>query len=371
MAEPVSSWADVGVRVARARAAAKLDPVDLATRAGLPAQTVVTLERGEPVPVTAVLRLAQALGVPLEELVTEPPPSVVSWRASGSSTETIALEQVVERVVRSAELLRGLGALRLAQPPALAAPGNLKAAEQAAAQVRAKLGHPQGPLHDLAARCEDLGLLTFVTALGGGSADGAYVALPEGGGVAVLSGDLPAGRRRFTLAHELAHHVFQDAYATDWLAEGLGGERLLNAFAVHLLLPRTSLQQAWAAAEVRGEQRTRAIRLAVEYRVSWTPLCNQLRTLDLIDDRERDALLATPPRAADYLELELEIAEELVAPYLSPRFKSAVIRALRAGKITRARARELLWDTVEIEELPRPDPAPLESFVGELGDSAA
>nr|BFE82799.1 hypothetical protein GCM10020093_054000 [Planobispora longispora] len=70
-------------------------------------------------------------------------------------------------------------------------------------------------------------------------------------------------------------------------------ERRINAFAVHLLLPRSSLTTAWNASS--EGIRTRAIRLAAEYRVSWSALCAQLKNLGLVREPERQMLLEQRP----------------------------------------------------------------------------
>ncbi|GIH78027.1 hypothetical protein Plo01_44560 [Planobispora longispora] len=74
-------------------------------------------------------------------------------------------------------------------------------------------------------------------------------------------------------------------------------ERRINAFAVHLLLPRSSLTTAWNASS--EGIRTRAIRLAAEYRVSWSALCAQLKNLGLVREPERQMLLEQRPLPSD------------------------------------------------------------------------
>lgn len=364
--EPGTTWAEVGLRVARARAAEGLSQADLSARAGIDPGTIAAVEAGQrPLPAHELLRIAQCLRQPLDWFVLESPPQVVSHRSEWTSSEMAAVGLLIDRVARDAEQLQDLRDLRLAEPEILPAPLDLHAAELRAAKIRQVLGVPDGPLTDLARHGEHLGLLTFSKKFGGKGPDGCYMALGQGG-IAVIDGSAPAGRRRFTLAHEIGHHVFKDAYATDWLAEGLGGEKLINAFAVHLLLPRRSLIEAWSSYTGSKTPRVAAIRLAVEYRVSWTPLCNQLHTLELVDSLGRDQLISAPPKRVDFMELELEIVEEISPPYLSPAYSAAVVRSYRHGKIGRGRAVEMLWHTLSGEDLPEPDTAPLESLRSEL-----
>lgn len=97
--------------------------------------------------------------------------------------------------------------------------------------------------------------------------DGISTSPEIGFGVAIVSSRLAPGRRRATAAHELGHHVAGDAYASGGSASTPQGERekWIEAFAAELLLPRDV-----AAAELAGGSRQELIRLAVEYRVSWS-----------------------------------------------------------------------------------------------------
>ena len=80
-------------------------------------------------------------------------------------------------------------------------------------RARAGLGAGSGPLLELQAAAERIGLLAFSLDLGRSGGDAAYVSLSGRLGVAVVNGAMEPGRRRFNLAHELGHHVFGDAYA--------------------------------------------------------------------------------------------------------------------------------------------------------------
>lgn len=274
----------------------------------------------------------------------------------------------LDLLTRDVELLIELGELKPSSPFQLRrAPTSYQEAEAAARDVRAHLG-VHGPLIDLATHAERLGVYLFALALSSQASapEGAYLGA-SGWAVAVVNGDLDAGRRRYTAAHELGHHVFQDAFSTDWdIATATKGERLVNAFAVHLLLPREAVLARWHEVGGSDAARSAAIRLAAEFRTSWTATCNQLKTLELIDGAQRSELIAWPPGHADYLELELDVVEELSAPSLPPPFVAAALRAYRHGKISEGRATELLRGKLAREELPAPDVVPIEGFTDDL-----
>ncbi len=185
-------------------------------------------------------------------------------------------------------------------------------------------------------------------------------------GVAVINGNSEAGRRRFILAHEIGHHVFADEYSTDLSVAEVGSEmeRRINGFAVHLLLPRGSLVERWRM--ISGEPREKAIRLGVEYRVSWSALCSQLRNLGLLIDDEHQAVLARPPTRADYLELGMGLVEELHPPSVPRSYARAVLGGYRAGKLGANRTIDLLWGSITKEDLPELAALPIEAYQREF-----
>jgi hypothetical protein len=182
----------------------------------------------------------------------------------------------------------------------------------------------------------------------------------EGQGVALINGSVDPGRRRLNLAHELGHHLFDDAYAAEFtISPGDETERLINAFAVHLLLPRGDIVREWTA---RHDAREAAVWVAVRYRASWTALCAQLKNLELVDEEGRARLAATPPTTADFMELGERWVSELDAPSVPPDYGRAVVRGYRTGRLTAERAEELLHGTVQAVDLPEQEPIPLEGW---------
>ena len=80
----------------------------------------------------------------------------------------------------------------------------------------------------------------------------------------ILNSERPAGRRRFTCAHEIGHHVFQHGYRIDELNEENSSptspeEFLAQRFASALLMPKISVEAAfarrgWAPSDAQPEQ---------------------------------------------------------------------------------------------------------------------
>ncbi len=206
--------------------------------------------------------------------------------------------------------------------------------------------------------------MAFSFALGPDSGDAAYVEVNDIG-VAVVNGTTDPGRRRFSLAHELGHHVVGDAYEPEPRLGASDTERMLNVFAAHFLMPRSAVQNTWD--EFRNQSaRLAGTAVAVRFRVSWTAACNQLRDLGIIGSRERDLLVEDDLRKGEILELGERWVPELEPPSVPPAYAKAVINAYRVRRLTRARTVELLHGTVTESDLPAIEETTLERLRREL-----
>jgi Zn-dependent peptidase ImmA (M78 family)/DNA-binding XRE family transcriptional regulator len=368
---PLESWEEVGRRVADARESAGLTQELLASRVQLNRTALAKIELGRRgLSSIELARIARELDRPIEWFVAESPPSVVSRRAE-QTTSANGLDAIVDAWARDVELLLELKALQPHDARRPSVPADFAEAEALAVATRQEIGQVGGPIGNLAGVAEGLGLYVVSLDLGTDLPDGAYVAI-EGAGAAVINGSHDAGRRRFTLAHELGHHVMADEYATDWsLVEGTDDrERRINAFAIHFLLPRESAVHDWNALNGPAYPRPSAIRIAAEYRLSWTAVCTQLQNLGLVDRQVGGDLRRRPPTRLDLTELGLFVVEELAPPSVSPEFSRAVKRAYQGQKITASRATELLRGTAEEEDLPGPEVVPLEALRGDITSPA-
>jgi Zn-dependent peptidase ImmA (M78 family)/DNA-binding XRE family transcriptional regulator len=358
----------LGQRIADGRIEGGLKQADLAAAVGLDRTAVAKIEAGtRKVSAVELAKIAVELERPLDWFLVESPQAVVSRRTdAGAGRRTIKLDRALEKAARDIEFLLEAGVLEPSSKDIeLAPPRSSNEAEQLAERVRTTLGLDGDPLLALDQVAEQLGLLCFSLGLGTAEGDGAYVSLGEIG-VTVINGDTETGRRRFTLAHEIGHHLFADEYSVDLTLAEVGSpmERRINAFAVHLLLPRSSVTQRWRA--WTGEPREKAIRLGVEYRVSWSALCSQLKNLELLTEDDRRTLLARPPTRADYLELGMSVVEELRPPAIPGRYAQAVLRAYRSGRLGASRTVDLLWGSITKDDLPQLDVIPVEALQREF-----
>lgn len=123
-----------------------------------------------------------------------------------------------------------------------------KAGATKARRLRGRLGLGlDGPIADLLALAErDLGVPVVIPEALPDDLAGAY--LPRHGRpVILLNGADAASRMRFTLAHELAHHVFGDHRQADThaglVSPGHWIEVRANAFAAELLMPLPAVSE--------------------------------------------------------------------------------------------------------------------------------
>ena len=349
-------------RIAEARELAGLTQQQVSAVTGLGRAVIARIEAGSrKLAATELVLLAEALDRPVDWFFSASPPAVVSRRSDPAvGGQSRVLDSRVERIARDVAFLIDEGEIPQVTRIALGPPSTVEVSEDAAVKLRGKLDVQQGPLLDLQAFAERAGLFSFSLDLGKAGGDAAYVAVGDLG-VAVINGALEPGRRRFNLAHELGHHVFQDAYAPEvGLSPRDDNEKLINAFAIHLLLPRSEVRVIMS--EFEGNPRLAAVAAAVRHRLSWTAVCAQLRNLGAIDPGTREELANHPPSRADFIKLGEHWIPELDPPRVPPLYRKKVVAAYRRGKLTEARVLELLWGTVDHSELPAQEEVPLEAW---------
>ena len=347
------TWVVVGQRIADARKAAGLSQEQLAGELGVDRTVVSKIESGDRrVDTLELAQLARVLKRSIEWFVTAPRPAIVSRRANPVEPKKLQVDAVLEELAQGVELLIDLGVLSPPDARVARKIENVGDAEEAALEVRNSWAIPAGPLRNLQAHAQRLGLYAFSLELPSGF-DGATLTLRRGG-AAVINGGGEPGRRRFTLAHEIGHHLLADEYSADFdVTAGVEErERLVNAFAIHLLMPRPSVTSSWRELLVEHGTRGGAIIISAEYGVSWSASIPHLLHLNLIGLSECEGLRASPPRHADYLELAVDVIPELEPPRVPPLYAAAVVKAYKMRAITSERALELLHGTLKATDLP-------------------
>jgi transcriptional regulator with XRE-family HTH domain len=257
--------AQVGRRVRAARRRAGIDAAALAEQVGLTRDKLSKIENGHRrVAPRELPALAHALHVPLSMLLgatdSARPALALAHRVAATAPESattgararaIEILQAEARLGKYSELpsrqlspggaaIEQLVVTEFAAPPRTA-PEAQRQGRVLAEEVRRILELGTTEIGDLPGLVEmHFAADVALSPLGKGS-DGLCAHDGEAA-LLVVNSDYPAGRTRFTLAHELGHHLLRDPrdVIEEQLSDMLGTsyiERRVNAFAGHLLLP--------------------------------------------------------------------------------------------------------------------------------------
>lgn len=258
--------------------------------------------------------LARLYGVEVRDLLggpaSKPRADLAQMMFRGSPDLGPAAKRGITEFVRFldayAELAEALGIpLRgLHQSPFPLGPGfdSLEDARRKAEEVRAHLRLGIGPVGSLDSICELLGITVFRTALGPDvetGVSGAFLKHPKVGLSVLVNLEMTPGRRRFTLAHELAHALFHSerrAYVISRPSKD-GQERFANAFAGEFLMPTEGIRRAMEAYGI-GPQIDRpadVVHLQRFFRVSYATALVRLRQARMLTAEDYEAFKEVRP----------------------------------------------------------------------------
>lgn len=212
-------------------------------------------------------------------------------------------------------------------------------ARRKAEEVRAMLGLGLGPISDIDWVCELLGITVYRSGLGTDLAttvSGAFLRHPDVGFSLLVNLDMTPGRRRFTVAHELAHALFH--------SEGPGyvlsgpkkdpRERFADAFAGEFLMPSEGVRRFM---EENGLPRTLddpadVIHIQRYFRVSYPAALVRLRRVGVVTPSGYDAMKGVRPlllaRKLGYAIEDEELAQDREL-WRVTRFPKRFLRLLR------------------------------------------
>jgi Zn-dependent peptidase ImmA (M78 family) len=221
-----------------------------------------------------------------------------------------------------------------------------KAAITKAHRVRGEYGLDlEGPVPDLLDLAErHCGVPVVIAETLPGDLAGAY--LPRNGvPVILLNGADSASRLRFTLAHELGHHVFHDDRSEDTHAgivtSGHWIEVRANAFAAELLVPAPAVV-AWMAG--RAASIDTAVELANAFGTSTVASAIRLHTAGLATRTEVRALRAEIEADDGLLYKQLDYEDSISAARChlprTPNANSVLAMRLPAERVARQLGRQ-------------------------------
>ncbi|MCE7001821.1 XRE family transcriptional regulator [Kibdelosporangium philippinense] len=359
--------AEVGARVAAARHRAGMTGTELGAAVGLRKDQISKIESGKRrLDVGELPGIAAALGVTVRYLLgqSERPGLAMAARlAAGVGPE--ATRSARRRARQLLELDDLLGQVA-GMPPARPSQAGAVVLEQArsgftvrprskvtaqaqglelAELTRRELDLGSDALGDLAALLEQHFAVDVALSPLGTDADGLCVH-GEHSALILASSDFPDGHLRFTLAHELAHHLLGDPREVieeiehDMFA-GNAEEWRANAFAAHLLMPERGIRSVleWLGAG-QGQVSERAVVALMEhFGVSMAALVYQLNTIGVIDyeagkrlrDQNRVRTLISRHRDVAPTEAATIVRRVHRAPERLARHALAAVRAQRLG----------------------------------------
>jgi Zn-dependent peptidase ImmA (M78 family)/transcriptional regulator with XRE-family HTH domain len=250
----------VGERVRAARERAGLTQRDVESAAEVSQSMIHRIESGRRT--TATLedfdRLAQAVGIGLEELLYGSAVEarvLAAARASGSADAVVrsAMRQGVELLMLDDRLDMAVAGLRQqVGHPTLEIPGSGSTQERgrlAARSVRDALRLGDAPVTDLVEVIEHLTGTDVGTAPLPAGVSGIYVTdTVRATSIILVDSGHVAERQRFSLAHELGHLLFGSGTHVDVVATDRTPEEILcDEFARHLIIPESGIR-SWLAA---------------------------------------------------------------------------------------------------------------------------
>ncbi len=197
-------------------------------------------------------------------------------------------------------------------------------ARRKAEEVRSWLRFGLGPIPDIDQAAEMLGVTVFRADLGdnvGAGISGGFLNHDQVGFAIVVNTNMTPGRRRFTIAHELAHAMFHSrsrgvSVSTD---RKDGRERFADLFASEFLMPTEALRRLTEEWGMVGKLTDPAdvVRIQRSFNVSWAMTLLRLRQVKLLTPqtysefrRVRPVLLA---RALGYEPSDEEYGHDLRA----------------------------------------------------------
>lgn len=164
-------------------------------------------------------------------------------------------------------------------------------------RYRLELGTAVADLRDVMRR---VGVIFITHDFGQEGGDGRYVKKGDRAAIVVNSHVQSTGRVRFTIAHELGHHLIhgEGRHSAVFVDDKVGGggdkpsaEKEADAFAAYFLAPTRALQRDVGALG-RSPNMEDVVDLAIRYGVSYQALVYRLNNSGLIGAARRNSLIA-------------------------------------------------------------------------------
>lgn len=317
----------LGAKLRHARTLHRITQEAAALKLGIARTTLVAIEAGKRAVSGQELRqFAELYDVPETELINDDVVSLeleVEFRSSASGLQAADEVLVANMLNRLGSSALQLEALLGQAPPRVDLPevtvsksGSLdRQAEDAALQLRSRLGIGLGPIQNLSSLMEfEMGLRVFERPLPS-KISGAVAFDEKVGGFVLLNSLHPPYRRRVTGAHEVGHaltrqtslvvHFDGDTYQSRT-------ERFCDLFGIAFLAPATAVRRkAKELKELFGQFSVRQLLMtAVFFNISIEAMTRRLESLAMLPQGTYDSLR----KQGVGLEHRRRVAEEMSVP---------------------------------------------------------
>ncbi len=252
--------------------------------------------------------------------------------------------------------------------------GTREDARRKAEEVRAHLRIGLGPITDIDALCALLGVTVYRSSLGSDLSEtisGGFFTHPAIGFSLLVNVGMTLGRRRFTIAHELAHALFHSGPKTRFLLSGVAKspqERFADRFAGEFLMPTEGIRRIMEDHSIgpRIAEPADVIHLQRYFNVSYATALVRLQQGGFLTQQDYRSFRSVQPvglaRALGYEIAEREHSQdldELGAGRFPGRFLRLLRRAVREDRISVPTAAEMTGLSIdEIEHLVTDRPFP-------------
>jgi len=349
----------VGRRVRDLRERSGLTLRQLSERTGIAVSSLSEIETGRNAPrLETVVRLAQALNVPFDVLISLPDETIESYLRTIETPENIgALQLWLERCRRYLQIEALLGQQKSLTPAYPTPEGSwdkqVALIEQLAQAERRRLGLGNEPIADMVAVVEHAGLRVVGADLPPDDLDGALFQFPQKeAAVALINRSKPPLRQRFTLAHEYAHLLLHREHRVVWdrSIDRVSSieERQANAFAAAFLMPAERINGMYDEYKL-PRRRTQLpifgwVAMRRRFGVSYAALAWRLFNLGYVNEEERDWVLQDGSRQLTQMERALygDVSEPPPIPTLTDRLRTLVLHAYLKDEISASTTAELL-----------------------------
>lgn len=217
-------------------------------------------------------------------------------------------------------------------------------ARRKAEEVRAHLGLGAGPISDTDTVCEMLGITIYRAPLGGDlrkAPSGAFLNHPSVGFSILVNLDMTPGRRRFTVAHEIAHALFHSSEERWVISHGRGPrEDFADEFAGEFLMPSEGVRRFMEEAGMppRITEDVDVIHIQRYFRVSFPTALVRLKQMNAITaatyhQLRREVRPVALARSLGY-RIDPEEYQQDAERWRIRRFPRAFLRMLRHAVVT-------------------------------------